>query len=699
MPRSHKDTIMTSLLFEIGTEEIPAGYIDPAIAALAVFLKKELTAARVDFGEVTSFATPRRLCVRIADVAAMQRPETTELMGPPEKAAFDAEGKPGIPAVKFAEKAGIPLEEIEIRETPKGRYLFAKVEEKVLPVAELLCHMLPAAVRALTFPKTMRWADTELAFARPIQRFVALFGEALIPFEVEGIVSDRLSSGHRFHHPEPVSIQTPEQYEGLLKDAGVIADVQERKAAVARSVEEVAKSSGGRVLADEELLNIVTHLVEAPYPVMGSFDPAFLEVPREVLITSMREHQKYFAVEDEKGNLLPLFIAVNNTSPKDMDLVRQGHQRVLRARLSDARFFWETDKKATFDQWNEKLDQVLFQAKLGTMGEKVARIRSLCAGMGTGLGLDGDMMADLDRAASLCKADLASQMVYEFPEVQGIMGRAYALFHGEKERVALAIEDHYKPLGSGGKLPEDLCGIVLSMADKLDTLCGCFAVGLRPTGAADPFALRRATLGILQMLLDRNLGLSLRDLVSLALKTLGDKKSEDGDETVQAVCDFMVTRLANLLAEKGLSRESIAAVIAVESNHVPEVLRRVEALDRIKDQPDFLALAGAFKRASNLLKKAGDVKPAVDASLFVEPAEKALYEAFELCVQTVDGHMASSDLDAALASIATLRQPVDAFFDAVMVMAEDEGVKNNRLGLLASIAALFGRIADFSRLA
>lgn len=690
--------MMKTLLFEIGTEEIPAGYLDPAVAALAAFLEKELTAARVDFGAVETFVTPRRLALRIGNVALMQRPETTEMMGPPEKAAFGPDGTPGVPAVKFAEKAGISLEKIEIRDTPKGRYLFARVEEKVRPVAELLTELLPAAVRVLPFPKTMRWAHTDLAFARPIVGFVALFGEEVIPFELEGIPSGRSTTGHRFHHTAPLTIDLPENYENILKKGGVIVNVAERKAAVAASVEAVAAAAGAKVIADEGLLDINTHLVEAAYPVMGSFDATFLEVPREVLITSMREHQKYFAVEDPEGKLLPNFIAVNNTCPKDMNLVKEGHQRVLRARLSDARFFWDTDKKASFDQWNGKLEQVLFQAKLGTIAEKVARIRALSARIAGVLKLDAALVADIDRAAGLCKADLASQMVYEFPEVQGVMGRAYALLWGESERVAFAMEDHYKPLGSGGSLPRDLCGVVLAMADKLDTLCGCFAVGLRPTGAADPFALRRATLGILQMLLGRDLSLSLGDLVGFGLEILGDRKTEDTEETRRAVLEFMRTRLSNLLAEQGLSRESLAAVFAVEGDCVPEIRRRAEALDRMKHHADFMALAGAFKRAANLLKKAGEVKPEVSPALLAEVSEKNLHEALMRCTKTVEEQMASGDLDAALATIATLRTPVDAFFDGVMVMAEEETLRANRLGLLAILAALFGRIADFSRM-
>lgn len=686
------------MLFEIGTEEIPASYIEPALQGLTAFIGKKLSEERVDFGEIRTFATPRRLALLVDGLPENQRPETKELMGPPEKAAFGADGKPGVPALKFAEKAGIPFSQVEIRETPKGRYLFARVEEKVRPTREVLAELLPQAVSAIPFPKTMRWASTDLSFARPIQGFLALLGEEIISFELEGLVSGRVTRGHRFHHPAPLAIDIPENYEKILQDAGVIADIAKRRQAVFSSVGEVAKNCGGRVIEDAALLDTVTELVEAPYPVLGSFDESFLEIPREVLITSMREHQKYFALEDEKGNLLPLFVAVNNTSPKDMNLVRDGHQRVLRARLSDARFFWETDQKAGFDHWNEKLSQVLFQAKLGTVFEKVERIRILAARMGSALSFTPDAVKDLDRAALLCKADLACQMVYEFPEVQGIMGRAYALLQGENRRVAEAIEDHYKPLASRAELPRDEIGAVLAVSDKLDTLCGCFSVGLRPTGAADPFALRRATLGILQILKTREISLSLKDMISWALDILGDKKSEDAEETAIAVLDFMQTRLVNLFVEEGFSKESLGAVLAVCPGNVPEIRKRALALDAMKNHPDFQALAGAFKRAANLLKKAGEVVPETKPELFTEEVEKALYTAFMECRAQVQTLMEKGNLEEALLAIAGLRGPVDAYFDKVMVMEKDLAIRANRLGLLAMIAGLFSMIADFSKI-
>lgn len=689
---------MNTLLFEIGTEEIPAGYIDPAVSALAAFMEKQLTASRIAFGTLETFATPRRLAVRIQDVADAQRAETTEVMGPPEKVAFDADGNPTVPAQKFAEKVGLPLDAVEIRETPKGRYLYALVEETVRPAAALLAEIFPAAVKAIPFPKTMRWAATDLAFARPIQSYVALLGEEVIPFTIEGVTSGRITSGHRFHHPDPVTIPSPDTYEETLLAAGVMAHVAKRRNAVEEAVAAVAATSGGQVISDPELVDIVTHLVEAPYPVLGSFDESFLEVPKEVLVTSMREHQKYFAVEDAEGRLLPCFIAVNNTDPKDMDLVRAGHQRVLRARLSDARFFWDTDQKSTFDQWNEKLTHVRFQAKLGTIAEKVARFRELAAWIANHLDVDGDMAADIDRCAVLCKADLECQMVYEFPEVQGIMGRAYALLAGETERVAFAIEDHYKPVASGGELPRDLTGAVVALSDKLDTLCGCFSVGLKPTGAADPFALRRASIGILQILLARDIEISLEDLVAASVDLVGEKRTEDAESTKAAVLDFIVTRLTNLLAEEGFGKDVIAAVSAADARVIPDVKRRVAAVSRMKEHPDFQPLAAAFKRVGNILKKTEGILPQVDAAKLEEAAEKDLFAAVSDCTTKVEACMKDGALDAALLEIAGLRASVDAFFEGVMVMAEDEAVRNNRLGLLAMVAALFERFADFSKI-
>ena len=615
----------------------------------------------------------------------------------PRRVAFK-DGKPTVPAEKFAEKVGLSLDEIELRETPKGKYLFAAVEESVAPTREILGDILVSAVKAIPFPKTMRWADTDFAFARPIQTFIALFGDDLIEMEIEGIRSGRTTWGHRFHHPELVTIGSPESYEEDLRKASIIVDVEERKEAVRKTVAEVAATSGGVMIEDDELLDIVTHLVEIPYPVMGSFENDFLAVPKEVLITSMREHQKYFAVEDKDGKLLPVFIAVNNTNPKDMGLVRTGHERVLRARLSDARFFWDQDQKSTFADWNAKLEHVLFQRKLGTIAEKVGRIRGLAAFLAGKLGVEADLAADLDRAAELSKADLECKMVYEFPEVQGIMGRAYGEVFGENARVCQAIEDHYKPLGSGAELPGDLCGALLSISDKMDTLCGCFGVGLQPTGAADPFALRRATIGILQILKGFGLEIALSELIEKGVIQVEDKLEGSKDETIAAIHRFMETRLVNLLAEEGFGKDTIQAVCAANAEIVPDVVARVEALNRMKGHPDFQPLAAAFKRAGNLLKKADSVTSEVDEAKFEEAAEKALFTAVVACREVVDGYWAEGKLDQALIEVAKLRGPVDTFFEDVMVMAEDPEVKANRLGLLAMIAGIFDRFADFSKI-
>ena len=689
---------MDTLLLEIGAEEIPAGYIQPALDALAKNLLKRLDDARIDHGQSRTCGTPRRLTVFVEQVAPKQTTVTEEVMGPPEKIAFDDDGNPTVPALKFAEKAGVAVSRLKVTETEKGRYLSARKTHRGKATVTLLKTILPDTILATPFPKSMHWSDLSIHFARPIQSIVALYGSKAVTFTLGGrIKSGRRALGHMFMHPGKISIDSPDQYESAMAQAHVVVDIEKRKAMTAEAVARAAEAIGGQVLPDEELLDIVTNLVETPIATAGRFDDLFLEVPKEILITAMREHQKYFAVVDDAKSLMPGFIAVNNTRTRDMDLVSKGHERVLRARLSDARYFYMADIKVPMEAWVEKLKGVLFQAKLGSMYDKVMRVTALAGWLADRI--DPDHKERVMRAARLCKADLVSQVVGEFAKLQGVMGRIYAQVAGEEPDVAAAIEEHYRPTHSGGQLPETQTGTLLSIAEKIDSICGCFAVGLIPTGAADPYALRRQGIGILQIIRSRNYQISLSELVIKAVSQFADKQTESPEKTIDAVLTFLENRLSHILADQGLSKDVIAAVISASADRIPDVHRRSVALEKLKGKPDFEPLATAFKRVENILKKAQTATIAqIDETLFERPAETDLYSACQSVSAKVDDLMDQGDLDSALGIIATLRKPVDIFFDDVMVMAQDQAVRDNRLALLAAISAIFGQIADFSQI-
>jgi glycyl-tRNA synthetase beta chain len=702
---------MKTLLVEIISEEIPAGYIQPALDAMAATLGQKLTAARIGHGPLKTFGTPRRLAVMVGDVADKQTSVTTEVTGPPKRVAFDAEGRPTKAAEGFAKTHGISVRHLTTKVTPKGEYVCATKSERGRDTRTLLRTILPEVVQSIPFPKSMRWGDLSLTFARPIHSVVALIDDNVISFALENIRSGRKTLGHRFMHPKPVTLSHASEYVSALKPAFVFTDMAERKEMVRKEVDAAAAALGGRVIADEELLDTVTNLVEYVAVSPGTFDKAFLSVPSEVLITAMREHQKYFAVVDASGSLLPCFIAVNNTPAQDMAVVTAGHERVLRARLTDARFFYEVDSKTPLSDMMDKLKGVTFQAKLGSVHEKVLRVQKLAEYISEQIGpLDTSIKPISSRAAGLCKFDLTSQMVGEFPKLQGIMGRVYAKKAGEPDAVAQAIEEHYLPTHAGGRLPTTLPGAIVSMADKMDSICSCFGIRLIPTGTTDPYALRRQALGIVQILLNRNLSVSLSGLIQKSVELLtnkiSNKISKDRDETVQSVLTFFSLRVEYLLAEQGFAKDLISAVVSASVDDIPSVAKRIAALQALKAKPDFDPLAIAFKRVVNIIKQAvqrGELAQhgqtaAVDQALFQDDCERALYEAFQLVKAAVTEDIARGGFDEALLKVAALKTTVDGFFDGVMVLTDDQTVKRNRLALLKEIADLFAAFADFSKI-
>jgi len=690
---------MEKLLLEIGAEEIPAGYIAPALKALSTNLKNRLDAARIAHGEARIYGTPRHLAVMIDNVATRQKTITTEMMGPPQKVAYDDAGNPTVAIQKFAEKVGVDVSKLKVKKTDKGSYVCAKVVERGLATRTILKQMLPEAILAIPFPKTMKWGELNITFARPIHSILALLGSQVVSFQLGNIKSGRTTFGHSFMHPSKIKITTPEEYVDKLQAVHVVVDMAVRKKETAREIEAAAVGVVGNVLPDEELLDIVTNLVEYPVATAGRFDKEFLDIPREILITAMREHQKYFAVVDGDGNLMPYFVAVNNTRTKDLSLVAKGHERVLRARLADAQFFYKSDVKVLFDPWNERLQGVLFQAALGTMAEKIQRVKKIGAHVAALVSTDSAFHERVVRAASLCKADLVSQAVVEFPKLQGVMGRVYATYAKEPADVASAIEEHYRPTYSGGPLPETLTGAVLAIADKIDSICGCFSVGLVPTGASDPYALRRQGIGIINIMLDQGLAIPLKDMILTSLTLFSEKSQEDIAETAEKVLTFLKNRMSRQLVDEGCSKDVIAAVVNAGAESVPEVWNRVNALEKLKGMPDFEPLAVSFKRVVNIIRKAEGFQGAVvDEKLFEHASERDLFAAFTNVKRLALAHLEKGRFEEGLLEIASLRDRVDAFFDGVLVMADDKGVRHNRLALLGIIAELFDKFADFSKL-
>jgi glycyl-tRNA synthetase beta chain len=681
------------LFLEIGCEEIPAGFIPKAMADMELLMKRELESARLEFGEIVTLGTPRRLVLAVKGIADRQPDAELTAMGPAKSVAFDAQGNPTRAAQGFARGQGVEVSELTVVMTEKGEYLSARKSEIGRDTSELLTEMLPRLMAAIPFKKSMRWADLEARFARPIHWIVALFDGIVIPFSFGNIESGSVSRGHRFMANTTFPVRDFAHYQEECERHFVIPDPKKRKEIIRREIERVARLAHGQVLPDEGLLEQVSFLVEYPSAVAGTFSPDFLAVPREVLITSMREHQRYFSMVDPDGKLLPGFITINNTLTENPEVVVKGNERVLRARLSDARFFFEEDRKSTLASRVESLKSIVYQAKLGTSYEKMERFRALAKSLADEL--NPSVAEQVYRAATLCKADLVTGMVGEFPEVQGIMGREYALHDGEEPAVANAIAEHYLPTQAGGDLPASDIGAFVSLADKMDTICGCFSVGLIPTGSADPYALRRSALGIINIILERGYRKPLAGLVGASLDLLAAKSTRPREEVQKDVLEFFRGRFVNLMADR-FPADAVDAVASVSFDDLVDAGAKIAALAEFRNRSDFGPLAVAFKRVCNIVKDGVDTP--VAAELFEDAAEGALYGSLQQVAGRVEDALRGGDYLAALTEIATLKPAVDLFFEKVMVMAEDERVRGNRLALLTGIARLFARLADFSRL-
>jgi glycyl-tRNA synthetase beta chain len=693
-------------LVEIGTEELPPVALRELQEAFAQGIRTGLAEAAIAHGELRSFATPRRLAVLVNAVAPMQLAQMLKLKGPPVSAAFDKAGKPTAAATKFAEKCGVAIDALTRVTEGKGEFLYFEGTRAGQTAVSLLPAIVQKSLDGLPIPKRMRWGASNAEFVRPVHWLVLLYGADVIPARVLDTDAGRTTRGHRFMAPGALSLARPAEYEATLRDSGkVVADFAARRALIREQVSAAARPLSGEALLDDELLDEVTALVEWPSAIAGSFEARFLELPREVLISTLQQHQRYFAVQNTAGKLLAHFITVSNIESREPDKVRAGNERVVRPRLSDGAFFWSQDRKAPLADRRAGLDAVTFQAKLGSVGDKVRRTTTLAGEIA--LLIDADQ-ATAQRAAGLAKCDLLSSMVGEFPELQGVMGRYYATADGEPAEVCAAIDEHYLPRGAGGALPATSAGVAVALADKLDTLAGIFAIGQKPSGTRDPFGLRRAAIGVLRILVEKQIELDLRSLVARACELQPVQTATAPTE----VWDYVIERLRAYFVDAGASTEMFDAVRAADPVSPLDFGARLNALVAFLALPEAAALTAANKRIANILKKSVSVSPdpsrhtaappaTPQVELLREPAEKALHEALADALPDVERALARSDArkrdyQAALTRLAKLRPPVDAFFDGVMVNADDPAMRNNRLALLAQVRGLFTRIADLS---
>ena len=685
-------------LVEIGTEELPPKSLLALADAFAAGIGKGLDDAGLLHGAVERFATPRRLAVRVRRLVERQPDRAIERRGPPLKAAFDAQGAPTQAALAFAKSCGVEVAALEHLETPKGTWLVHRGTEAGAQTASLLPGIVQASLDTLPIARRMRWGAGEAQFVRPVHWVVMLFGRDVVPCEILGVPSGNLSYGHRFMAPRPLRVASPAAYVSTLHKRGrVLADLQERRETIRQGVTAEATRLGGQAVISDALLDEVTALVEWPVPLAGRFDAQFLELPPEVLIATMQDHQRYFPVRDTAGALMPWFIAVANLESTDPAQVVAGNERVVRPRLSDAAFFWSTDRQQRLDARVDGLKRVTFQTKLGSLHDKTERVRELAKSIATAIGGDPRLA---DRAAELAKCDLITSMVGEFPELQGLMGRYYAQLDGEHAEVCEALREQYLPRFAGDELPATRTGMALAIADKLDTIAGIYATGQKPTGTRDPFGLRRAALGLLRTSIERRLDLDLQALIGQALAALPFAAPVD---CARDVYDYVIERLRAYYVEGDagfeVTTEMFDAVLATRPASPLDFDARLRALVEFLRLPEALALAAANKRIANILRKATEpVGDRVDADRLVDPAEQILGEQVEAIGRQVEPKFRAREYTEALKSLAVLRNAVDAFFDSVMVMADDPALRANRLALLKRMQGLFMHAADLSRL-
>lgn len=683
------------LLLEVGTEEIPANFIGPALGKmkdLAIALFKE---ERLEFGEVHCYATPRRLVLHVTELSERQAAFSREVVGPSKSVSFDpTTGQPTKAAIGFATGQGVDISDLKIKKTQKGEYVSIIKMEEQKETALFLRELLPRLISFTTFPKMMRWDGSGIPFVRPIRWIMAVYDERLVEFEFAGLRSQERSYGHRFMAPNSFKVKDFKSYKRLLEKNFVIIDQEQRRGMIEDQLRIIAEKKKGKILKDEELIDQAVYMVEYPESILGSFDPRFSGLPKELPINAMKEHQGYFSLVDKEERLLPYFISVCNIKSEDMELIRRGNERVLAARLSDAAFYFEKDKALRFEGLIEGLRGVIFQERLGSLYEKTERISGLSIYLADIIG--NVPIEKVKRAAQLCKVDLLTGVVREFPKLQGIMGREYALIHGEEADVARAIDEHYLPRFAGDSSPSTAIGAIISVADKIDTIVGCFGVGLVPSGSEDPYALRRQGLGIIQILVERLQPVSIPELIDLSMRLLEGKINREPDKVKVEVMHFLMQRMEYILNTKGMRYDLIDAVLSSRFDRPSDVYNRAQALSTASKEEGFVSLMTSFKRAINIIPK--DFTYELNLEKLKEPAEKQIYEAFKT-IETKMGQLVSKGMyKELLKEISMLREPIDNFFDKILVMDKDLSTRYNRLALLSLIRGIFLQIADFSKI-
>lgn len=691
--------MVAELLIEIGTEEIPSDYIEKGLASMKQLMEACLKENRIEIaGGIYTYGTPRRLVLIGKALAQQQEDLVIDMTGPPKKVSFDRDGRPTKAAIGFAKKQGITLEELQTIETPKGEYLYHKKLISGRFTSDILKESLPKIIAQISWPKSMRWGVVDFVFVRPIHWITALFNGQILPIEMAGLKSSNTTRGHRFIAPQIREVLDVQDYLRQMENTYVIIDPQERKELVKESSIKAAAKVGGVPALDRELVDTVANLVEYPSAICGSFDAAFLSLPEAILRTAMKKHQKYFAVYNQDGQLMPNFVAINNTIADDQAVVRRGHERVLRARLSDAVFFFREDQKRPLETRLHDLKGVIYQAKLGTSFAKIERFTKLAISLGKEL--LPNKLNEIEMVARLSKCDLVTHIVTEFPNLQGIMGKEYALIENYSPEVCLGIEEHYLPIRSGGPLPSSRIGALVSISDRIDSICGCFSIGLEPSGNADPFALRRHAIAIIRISETFAWDFSLKEIIGIALANLPETIEFDKQLTSEKVLDFFRERYKQIMLKKGYKTDLIEAIISVEFDKLNEIQSRLEQLEIfIKGSSDFAALALTFKRVKNILKKQ-EVPFEVDPSLLKEPCENILWDLFINLKDEVQASLEQKNFNASLELLSKLRRPVDDFFDGVEVLIkQDRKLRENRVGILQHLEKLFMSVVDCSKFA
>lgn len=684
---------MKDLIFEIGTEEMPARAVDEGIDSLKEKAPKAFEAARMAFESVEVFGSPRRLALLVRSLSESQSKMVEEIKGPPAKVALDGNGAFTQAAYGFAKSQRVDEKQLTIKETENGSYLFATIERSGGETKGLLPGILLDLLQGINFSKSMRWGRSQIRFSRPIKWLLAVFGSDLIPLELDNIPVSDSSYGHRFLHPGPIRIDDPANYLDLLRSGFVMADQQERRNVIEKGINRLANERKWAAKDPSDVISEVVHLTEWPTAVLGSFDNSFLDVPKEVLITAMQSHQRYFPLEKRGGSLAPAFITIHNGDPCHSEAIARGNERVLSARLSDAKFFFEEDKKTGLNKMAEKLKNVIFLEELGTLYNKSQRLPRLAATVACALNLSGKAKKIAMRAAVLCKADLVSDVVVEFPILQGVMGQIYARLQNEEENVPEAIFEHYLPRFSGDVLPQTDAGVILSLADKLDNITGLISVGLIPSGSEDPYALRRQALGIIILLISRNYSVDLSSMMKAALHNFEKANREMVESQAKELFDG---RMRQLLSAEGIRYDLIEAVMDIGSTNYLDVYKRAVALKDSLESSQLSELFVASERCRNLSR--GVTPGSIDPNLIEEGAEKDLFVYFDRVSKTIEVPMAEGNYHECLILLSSLKKPIDRYFDDVLVMVKDDALRENRLRLLKAISLLFDKIASFEKI-